>query len=312
MARAGIMLSENFGDLLEPGLRKIFTDTYNAAEEMRPMLYNVSTSSTSYEKTSAVGAFGDLGVFKGSIAYDDVEQLYDVTFRHVRVASGCQIERDLVEDELYGVIAKKPMKLARSANITFEKYAAGVLNSCTTGSNDIVVDGVTVQDGTEGQALISTSHPYSPSDASVQSNYGIAALSPTSVDAARLAMRAYKNDRGNLAPSHGTLLIVPKELEKRAFEIIDTKAGLDTAEGNSNFFFGRYKLAVWDYLSDANNWFMADEQMMKMEGLTWFDRIPLQFVKTGEFDTLVAKYAVTARVSFGYQDWRWVYGQIVA
>jgi len=48
-----------------------------------------------------------LEVFKGTVAYDDIEQGYDVTYTHVRFAKGFKVERDLVEDDLYGVISKK-------------------------------------------------------------------------------------------------------------------------------------------------------------------------------------------------------------
>ena len=34
-------ISENFGDLLEPGLRKIFTDQYNQIPESSPIVTNV-------------------------------------------------------------------------------------------------------------------------------------------------------------------------------------------------------------------------------------------------------------------------------
>jgi hypothetical protein len=65
------------------------------------------------------------------------------------------------------------------------------------------------------------------------------------------------------------------------------------------------------YLSDSNNWFVIDSSMMKLV-LNWFDRIPLEFFQDKSFDTLIAKYAVYTRVSLGWSDWRWIYGQKVA
>ena len=307
----GIVLSENFGDLLEPGLRKIFTDQYNALPEMRPMLFNVQPSSTSYEKDSTVGSFGDLEVFKGQVPYDDIEQGYDVTYTHVRFAKGFKVERDLVEDDLYGVISKKPRGLAIGANRTYEKYAASVLVNSFTGSGTLTVDGVTVLSNTEGQALCSSAHPYSPSDATTQGNAGSTALSATALEATQRLMRGYKDDRGNLIQVKPDLLVVPLALEETAWEIIASKGKVDTANNNANFHFGKYKLAVWDYLNDANDYWMIDSSLMKVNGLNWFDRIPLQFYKDKEFDTLIAKYAVTSRASYGYSDWRFIYGHNV-
>lgn len=307
MARAGIALSENFGDLLEPGLRKIYSEQYDALPEMRPLLFNVQPSGTSYEKDSSVGSFGDMGVFKGTIGYDDIEQGYDVTYRHVQLAKGFKVERALFDDDLYGIIARKPRGLAIAAHRTMEKYAASVFNNAFTGSGTITVDGETILSNSEGKALCSTAHPYSPSDATTQSNYGTSQLSPASVEATRQAMAAFKDDRGNLITTQADTLIVPRELEETAWEIISSKGKIDSAENNSNFHFGKYKLAVWDYLTDADGWFMVDSAMMRMY-LNWFDRIPLEFFKDKEFDTLISKFANYARISYGFSDWRWVYG----
>ena len=39
------------------------------------------------------------------------------------------------------------------------------------------------------------------------------------------------------------------------------------------------------YLNDSNNWFFMDSRMSKMY-LKWFDRIPVEFNKDKDFDTL--------------------------
>ena len=311
MAKVGMHLSENWGDLLEPGLREIFSKEYDSIPEMRTILFDSQPSKTSYEKISASGAFGDMQVFKGEIPYDESEQLYDHTCRPVRLALGTQVEKDLVEDDLYSVIAQKPREMANSADETYEKYAASVFNNAFTGSGTIVVQGVTVLSNSEGQALCSTAHPYSPSDASTQSNAGSTALSAAEIEVVRLAMRRYKNDRGNRIHNTADLMVVPIDLEEEAYQIIASKGIVDSAENNANFHYGKYKLAVWDYLTDTNNWFMANSSLMKRNGLKWFDRERLSFFKTKEFDTLISKYAITSRVSFGFGNWRFIYGENV-
>ena len=311
MARAGIAISANFGKLLEPGLRRIYTDQYEALPEMRPLLFNVQAADTSYERDSSVGSFSDMEVFKGTIQYDDVEQGFEVTYRHVQLSKGFRVERQLFDDDLYNVIARKPRGLAIAANRTFEKYAATVFNQAFSGTGTIVVDGITILNNTEGVCLCSASHPYSPSNASVQSNLGTSALSPAAVEATRIAMAKMKDDRANLISLQPDLILVPRALEEVAWEIIASKGKVDSAENNANFHFGKYKLAVWDYLSDTNNWFMIDQTMMRMY-LNWFDRIPLEFFQDKDFDTLISKFANYARCSYGWSDWRWVYGQQVA
>lgn len=88
-------ISENFASLLEPGLRKIFTEQYNQMPEMRPMLFNSQPSDTSYEKDSSEGAFGNMAPFTGTIDYDDITEGYPVTYtaakfpRVLRSSAGC-------------------------------------------------------------------------------------------------------------------------------------------------------------------------------------------------------------------------------
>jgi len=303
-------ISESFGDLLEPGLRKIFTEQYNQLPEMRPLIFNVQSSGTSYEKDSSVGAFGDLTVFTGTIAYDEVYQGYDVTYTHAEFAKGFKVERKLFDDDLYNVISRKPRGLALAANRTMEKLAANVFNTAFSGGGKIVIEGVTILNNTEGVSLCNSSHP-SPATSTLQSNVGSSSLSATSVEATRILMTQFKDDRDNLIAVQPDLLLVPRNLEETAWEIISSKGKVDTAENNANFHFGKYKLAVWDYLTDANNWFMIDSAMAKMF-LQWFDRIPLEFFQDKSFDTLIAKFAVYCRFSFGWSDWRWVYGHSVS
>ena len=109
MARAGIAISANFGKLLEPGLRRIYTDQYEALPEMRPLLFNVQPADTSYEKDSSVGSFSDMEVFKGTIQYDDVEQGFEVTYKHVQLSKGFRVERQLFDDMTsYKIVVVKP------------------------------------------------------------------------------------------------------------------------------------------------------------------------------------------------------------
>ena len=302
-------VSENFSDLLEPGLRKIFTEQFSQLPEMRPLLFNVQSADTSYEKDSSVGAFGDFPVFQGAITYDEVYQGYDVTYTHAEFAKGFKIERKLFDDDLYNVIARKPRGLALSANRTQEKYAATVFNSAFSGTGTIQINGVTVLNNTEALSLCNSAHT-STASTLTQGNSGTTALSATAVEATRILMSQFKDDRDNLISVQPDLILVPRAMEETAWEIISSKGKVDSAENNANFHFGKYKLAVWDYLSDSNNWFMIDSNMAKMF-LQWFDRIPLEFFQDKSFDTLIAKYAGYSRFSYGWSDWRWIYGHNV-
>ena len=52
-------ISADFGALLEPGLRKIFFETYAEVPEQYSKVYNVLTSNKAKEVDYGLGAFGD-------------------------------------------------------------------------------------------------------------------------------------------------------------------------------------------------------------------------------------------------------------
>jgi len=304
------LVSENFADLLEPGLRKIFDDQYKALPAMIPSLFDMRSASTSYEKDSSVGAFGDFTDFdtSGQVVYDDVAQGYDVKIEFKQWVSGFQVERKLFDDDLYGIINKKPRQLAVSAQRTREKHAAQVFSNAFSGSGSI--SGILTN--SEALSLCNSAHTSTASAGYTNiSNTGTTALSATAIEATRRLMAVWTDDRGNLIQVNPDLLICPRALEETAWTIIATKGEIDSAENNANFHYGKYKLAVWDYLSDSNNWFFVDSAMMKTM-LAWYDRVALEFGQDKSFDTFVAKYRAYMRYGYGWNDWRWIYGHNVS
>jgi phage major head subunit gpT-like protein len=298
-------VSEQWAYLLDPGLRSIFQIQRDAlaAESVIPKLFNVQSSNKAVEYDLAMGGFADWEEYKGAIEYDDPEQGYRTSYTHTEFARGFKVERRLVDDDLYNVINKRPAGLALSAMRKREKDAAGVFNNAFTASGYNGGDGVGLCDG---------SHPYSPSNASVQDNEGTTALSYQAIVDTRELMRAFLDDRGELVQVNPDTLLVPPELEEEGFAIMRTMNKVDTADYHANFVASKLtNLIVWDYLTDANNWFLIDSRLAKLY-LNWFDRVPLEFEMdpTSDF-RLEARFRGYMRYSYGWSDWRWVYGHTV-
>jgi phage major head subunit gpT-like protein len=297
----GIVASENFAELLDPGLRKIFMDEFMMPEGQLENLYGIESSKKHNEQDLGIGGMGDLEEFDGTIPYDDFRQQYKVTYTHKEYVKGIKIERKLVDDDLYSVINRRPATLALVAKRTREKHAASVFNNAFNTS---------VFSGGDGLALCNAAHTRIGTTIT-NSNVGSTALSATAVEATRLLMRQFTDDRGELMIARADTLVVPPNLEETAWEIVNATGKLDTADNNPNFNKGKYRVLVWDYLTDSNNWFMLDGRMTKMF-LKWFNRIPVEFNKDKDFDTYVGKWSVYNRYSFGFSDWAWVYGHNVA
>lgn len=101
------------GESVDPGLRKIFMDEYNAPEGQRENLYGIEKSNKAVEYDLGVGGTGDLTEFDGTIAYDDFKQQYRVSYSHKEWCKGMKIERKLVDrvDSLSTLNSTKSVEL---------------------------------------------------------------------------------------------------------------------------------------------------------------------------------------------------------
>lgn len=291
------LIQENWPNLLEPGLRKVFADVFNRQESMLPILFSMQESSKAVEHDLEMGDIADFEPFDGAIPYDDTGEGYKTDYTHLEYARGIKIERKLVLNDQYSVINRRPAALGLAAYRRREADGASVFNNAF---NAAVTGG-------DSLALCSSAHTSKVGGAN-QSNISTDSFSPTAVETARQAMTAFKSNRDNIITVKPDMLIVPLQLEEKAFELINSKGKVDTAQNNANFHQGKYKLAVWpNYLISSTKWFMVDSELMKMF-LLWFDREPVQFFKDRDFDTLQAKYAGYAYYSFGWSDWRFIMG----
>ena len=292
------LVQQNFADLLEPGLRKVFADVFNRQESMLPILFNMQTSDKAVEHDLEMGDLANLEPFDSTIPYDDTGEGYRSDYTHLEYARGIKIERRLVINDLYSVINRRPQALGLAAFRRREADGASVFNNAFNAA-------VTQMDSL---SLCNSAHT-SKVGGSTQSNTGTDGFSPTAVETARQAMIGFKSNRDNIITVKPDLLIVSQQLEEKAWEVINSKGKVDTAQNNANFHQGRYKLVVWNnYLTSAKNWFFVDSELMKMF-LMWFDREPVQFFKDRDFDSLMAKFAAYAYYSFGWSDWRFIYGE---
>ena len=123
-------VSTNFGKLLEPGLRKIFFETYDEVPEQYPKIFNVLTSNSATETDHGMGAFGDWeerASETSAVSYAKIKDGGDVTYRHKAFTKGFMIGRELYDDEKYGQMKKMAKALARAGRAKVERDAISVL-----------------------------------------------------------------------------------------------------------------------------------------------------------------------------------------
>lgn len=312
------MTPENWGKLLEPGLRAIWQQRLTRREALgkRHLIFNKLDSERRFEEVTGIGALSDedWNFHKTRrINYGSVRPSFTKQWEHLEYAKGMMIERRMIDDNLYAGSqlprseAAKPVQLADSAFIVREKAAAEVFNGATTGSG--VSPAGFAYAGPDGKALLANDHPLYPGDAGAgQDNFLNLALTAENFSTARQVGRKFTDDNGNIVQTNHNTLIVPIELEDEALTIRESGLLPGTANNDANVQRrGLDNIIVWDYLTDTNRWFVVDPFLME-EHLIWFERIPLEFKLGTDFDTYTAKYANYMRYSRGFSDWRWVVG----
>ena len=295
-------LAADWNDLLTKDFTKIYSEEmkYQSIKVMVPDLFNVMNSDAAYEKSSAVGAVPDFTEFSGRVSEVNPQQGYDKTYTFTEYAASIQIQRKLASDDQYRKMSAYPKGLAVSASRSREKLGAQIF---TLAFSYAPTDGDTV-------ALCSSAHPSNVAGVATQSNTGTSSLSAANAETARINMANYRNDINEKISIVMDTLIVPRALESTGWEIINSKGKVDTANNNANFHQGKYKLVVWDRLTDTTDWFATDYNYQK-EWLLWWNREPNQFFQDKDSSTMMAIYLGYYRVGTGWEDWRWIFGQSV-
>lgn len=301
--------SAQFVRLLDMRLRMVAEQTYNELPSMIPTLFGTIESDSAWEEFFSVGEVPDIPEFNGKISYLPIYPGYHKKIEHKEYAGGIQAERKLLDDKKYAVLDNRAGKLMRAAARTKEKHGARAFQYAFSTAFDYMTS-------EEGVALCSNSHTTKSGTSTTTGfdNLGTSPLSKTSVAATRILMKQFRNDISERIDVGDNLgIIVPDNLEETAYEIINTPKGYDTAAQDANFQYKRYTLIPYSRLDDVdtNNWFMVDMDKMK-EQLKWLNRIAPETKTTVDFDTWIAKTAIYMRHSWGWIDWRWIYGHQVS
>lgn len=296
-----MMISDNWDELMLPGLRTIFNQQIKKSKDFVGELFTVEKSTKQAEYNQGIGSLGmmdEWGASNNQVSYEDVNKGYKATYLHKKYSKGLTLERELVEDDQYGEIKKRVRLLTQSVYFTRQYYGALLFNQAFNGTYA----------GPDAVALCSASHPYSPSDASVQSNAGTGVLNATNLETARTAMMGWKDDKGNLLVVEPDTLIVPPALRKAALVIADSTGEPDVSDNNVNIWKGSVDVIEFKFLTSSTAWFLGDRQRMKAF-LHWYDRRIAKLEMDKEnFNSEVGAYKVVNRFSRGFDDWSFIYG----
>lgn len=301
--------SAQFVRLLDKRLRSVAEGKYNDIPSKIDQLYRTLDSDSAWEEFYEVGSVPDIPEFNGKLSFLGIAPGFHTKIEHKEYAAGIQSERKLIDDKKYPVLDNRAGGLMEAALRTKEKLAAEPFNYAFSTTFSFM-------EREEAVALCSNSHTNKSgySTSAGFDNLATGALSKANLAAARLAMKKFRNDISeHINVGDDLLLFVPEALRDTADEIVGTPKGLYTAEHTINVASGRYDVDSWLRLDDydTNDWFLIWKSQMAKD-LLWMNRINPELKNTVDFDTYMVKHAIYFRCSWGFIDWRWVYGSQVS
>lgn len=295
-----MITTQNWQDALEPIARKSFKVGLKEIPAERNMLFAVEKSDKLTETYLEVGDIGAMDELTATVVYDDIAQGYKMTATAREFAKGIKIQRKFARTDQLDIVKSLPKMLGLAAR---RRIAADVVDPLNNAFNTSFLT-------LDGLQLCSSAHT-SNNGGSSQSNRGTSAFGPVAVEATRVLMGKYLTNTDERFDVEPDTLIVPDDLAEAAYELISSSGKVDTAQNNANFHKGKYTLIVLKRLSDTNNWFMADSDLMKQFAV-WNNVDPVDFAQAEDFDSLAAKYRAYMFYGFCHKDWRWVYGHEVS
>lgn len=301
--------SQQYGRLLEPGLRKVFFEEYNEVPEQFSQVFKVQTSNKAIETDFRMGGFGlfEKKDSMGSIQYAEPAGTTSLQYIHEEYAKGFTVERKMVDDEQYNQINKMSANLGRAARATIETKAAEVLNTAFSAN------------GFDGQPLISATHKLLNGGtmsnrlaASDGAGAADGALSDRNLKAALIQMRRQVDDAGILIQVQPKILVCSPTLLYQAQTILGSSTLSATGNGtnmtNDKNVLPQIRPVAMDYLTaNPNAWFLIDPSVAE---LNFFWRKKLEFENDRDFNTKAYKYSAYMRFSVGYSDYRGIFGSI--
>ena len=290
-------------DLLLPGLRGI-EGKYEMIPSQYDKIFTKHDSKMALERTAEMRFLGlaQLKTEGAQTSFDNAAgERYVYNQEHTEIALGYSIPRKAIDDNLYkSQFMPSNLGLIESFQQTKEIYGANVLNTATTYNASVGGDGV---------ALIATNHPIDGGTVANRPAVDVDLNESTLLNAMISIRTNFKDQAGLKVFARGRRLVVPPALEPTAIRLTKTELRPGTADNDVNAIMMTAGglpegYMVNDFLTSASAWFL----LTNIDGLSYMERVKFETDMQVDFVTdnlLVKGYE---RYSFGYYNWRSIFG----
>jgi|TARA_Y100000052_G_scaffold1436_1_gene1140 hypothetical protein len=286
---------------LEPGLNALFGLEYDRYENQHTEIFDLENSDRAFEEEVMLGGFGNAEVKpEGSgVVYEQAQETFTARYSHETIALAFSLTEEAVEDNLYDKISTRYTKaLARSMANTKQIKAANVLNRAFNSSFL----------GGDDKELCATDHP-TLSGTQKNELSTAADLNETSLEQMLIDIADMKDERGMKIALRGMKMIIPVNLQFVAERLMKSAGRVGTADNDLNAVRSMGMVpqgyVVNNFLTDTDAFFIKTDAP---NGLKMFTRAPIRTAMEGDFDTGNVRYKARERYSFGFSDWRGIFG----
>jgi hypothetical protein len=286
---------------LEPGLNALFGLEYDRYENQDKEIFDTESSDRAFEEEVMLGGFANASVKPEGqgVTYEDAQETFTARYTHETIALAFSLTEEAVEDNLYDKISTRYTKaLARSMANTKQVKAANVLNR---GFNSSYLGG-------DDKELLATDHPTLSGNQKNELTTA-ADINETSLEQAMIDIAGMKDERGLKIALRGMKLIIPINLQFIVERLLKSPGRVGTADNDINALKTMGMIpqgyVVNNFLTDTDAWFIKTDGP---NGMKHFTRAPIRTAMEGDFDTGNVRYKARERYSYGWSDWRGIFG----
>ena len=287
---------------LVPGLHALFGLEYDRYDAEYEEIFESETSERAFEEEVMLTGFGEAPVkFEGSgVTYDTAQESFTARYSHETIALAFSLTEEAIEDNLYDTLSSRYTRaLARSMMTTKNIKGANVLNNAF--SSSFV--------GGDGKELCATDHPTVGNETQRNELSTASDLNETSLEQSLIDIAAFEDERGLKINAQARKLIIPTALQFVADRLLETPGRVGTADNDINALRNMGMVpegyTVNHYLTDTDAFFLTTDVP---NGLKHFVRSPVSTSMEGDFETGNVRYKARERYSFGFSDWRGIFG----
>lgn len=306
-----MLFSSNLPRLLDPQVRKVWDQSSaSVPNQVMSKIYVEGETELQTTKDASISGLAMAGeVSEGAnIPLQDVLAGPTTTYIQRRFGTGFEVTAEMIKFDLFSQIVKLPQAAAQALVRKVEFDAASLL-----------FRGWTDTTGADAQPLFSASHTIAAGG--TQSNIIVSggttnpALAVDALDAAQVMMAKTKDEKGELAPTMPTKLIVGPGIWATADVILGTMRKPAGSNNDVNRWYNSLELVVAPYIN-ANStgasayadtmWVLVDDTINPFVWL-WAQK-PKLYDGELNYDKKSVKYNADAFYDLGHSDYRGVMG----